>query len=166
MARLIHYSKTPLTALRPIAPDARSNGKPVGLWVSVEGDEDWKSWCEAESFHLEALAYPHEIALSPDANILTLPTAFDIDLFTEQFSKPCEWSSTRRDIDWLEVATLYQGIIIAPYQWSRRMAEHTFWYYGWDCASGCIWDVTAIESVAIVPSEGEPHNTKAKGKHA
>jgi hypothetical protein len=22
------------------------------------------------------------------------------------------------------------------------------WYYGWDCASGCIWDSAAVERVA------------------
>jgi hypothetical protein len=148
--RLIHYSKTPVNALRPVSPDVEPNGKPVGLWVSVEGESDWKEWCEAEQFHLDALAFAHEVTLKPDAKILIVPTAFDLDVFTEAFSKPCEWSSSRREIDWLGVAELYQGIVIAPYQWSRRLAEHTFWYYGWDCASGCIWDINAIDALTVV----------------
>ncbi|QBI98814.1 hypothetical protein SEA_BOBBY_184 [Mycobacterium phage Bobby] len=48
-------------------------------------------------------------------------------------------------IDWGKVAADYGGIIIAPYQWSRRMDPH--WYYTWDCASGCIWNLEAIESL-------------------
>lgn len=151
--RLIHYSAKLLTKLEPVELGTLHNGKPHGFWFSVEGEDDWKSWCEAESFHLESLAYPHEVVLAPAANILRLTNAFDIDLFTEQFSKPCEWSSTRRDIDWLKVANIYQGIIIAPYIWQRRMSEHTFWYYGWDCASGCVWDIRAVQSVT--PSDSE-----------
>ena len=38
----------------------------------------------------------------------------------------------------------YQGIIIAPYLWTRRHHESTGWYYSWDCASGVIWDARAI----------------------
>jgi hypothetical protein len=25
------------------------------------------------------------------------------------------------------------------------------WYYGWDCASGCIWDTSVIERVTLEP---------------
>lgn len=151
--RLLHYSPKPIE-LRPVDFSVRPNGKPVGLWLSVEGENDWKEWCEGENFHVERLACPHEIVLKPEANILWLSSAFDIDLFTEQFAKPCEWSATRKDIDWPEVARQYQGIIIAPYIWERRMSDHTFWYYGWDCASGCIWDISAIDQFRA-PSESE-----------
>ena len=144
--RLLHYSKVPLV-LRPVDPSIAPNGKPVGLWVSVEGEDDWKSWCKSEDFSIDSLVCASEIVLASEANILTLTNAFDIDLFTEQYGKSCEWSSRRRSIDWLKVAEEYQGIIIAPYVWERRLSDHTFWYYGWDCASGCIWDIKAIQSV-------------------
>lgn len=49
-------------------------------------------------------------------------------------------------INWPMVADRYQGIVIAPYLWSRRM-DGGLWYYGWDCASGCIWDAAAVASV-------------------
>lgn len=146
--RLIHYAKAPIDSLRPIDPAVRPNGKPIGLWVSVEGEDDWKSWCEAEEFNLTALAYPHEVILNPEANILRMMTALEIDVFSVQYRKPCDYSS-RNDIDWLAVAKDYQGVIIAPYIWQRRLSEHTLWYYGWDCASGCIWDVEAIESMEV-----------------
>ena len=46
-------------------------------------------------------------------------------------------------IDWPKVAERYDGIIIAPYQWSRRL-DGPMWYYGWDCASGCVWRARAV----------------------
>lgn len=54
------------------------------------------------------------------------------------------------EIDWKKVTEEYQGIIISPYIWQRRLAPHTMWYYGWDVASGCIWDTDAIEEVKLV----------------
>ena len=69
---------------------------------------------------------------------------------TLRASKPeSDWARRFRDryIDWPAVATDYPGLIIAPYQWSCRMSEFTRWYYGWDCASGCIWNADAIARV-------------------
>lgn len=51
-------------------------------------------------------------------------------------------------IDWLAIYRKYQGIIIEPYLWSFRSAWH--WYNAWDCASGCVWDVSTIESFELV----------------
>ncbi len=48
-------------------------------------------------------------------------------------------------LEWDKVKDKYQGIIIAPYQWECRLALETCWYYGWDCASGCIWDLDCIK---------------------
>ncbi len=150
MNRLIHYSSAPITVLRPVDFKVHPNGKPKGLWLSVEGEDDWKSWCEAEDFRLENLAVEHEVILKPDANILKLSTSWDIDDFTERYGESTKWSVERKDINWMRVADEYQGIIIAPYVWSRRMAEHTFWYYGWDCASGCVWDTEAVNQITVL----------------
>ncbi len=60
-------------------------------------------------------------------------------------------------IDWIKVAKQYAGLIIAPYQWGYRLEPGTHWYYGWDCASGCIWDASVIERIeAIEPAISEP----------
>lgn len=56
-------------------------------------------------------------------------------------------------IMWPKVAKEYQGIIISPYQWERRDFFGTFWYSGWDCASGCIWDKEAIKSIIRVSND-------------
>lgn len=47
-------------------------------------------------------------------------------------------------ISWKKVRKNYDGIIIAPYQWDCRNASETTWYYPWDCASGCIWNLEKV----------------------
>ena len=154
MNRLIHYSDTELQALYSIPAERQSSiscyDKPKGLWVSVEGEDDWKSWCEAENFGCGALAY--EIKLSKDANILYLSTASEIIAFTDEYSIEGN-SRWDRKINWSMVASKYHGIIIAPYCWSCRLTEHTIWYYGWDCSSGCIWNIDAIAGFDFIPPD-------------
>lgn len=146
-------------------------GKPCGLWFSVEDyqeDQTWKTWCEDEKFHLECLSHRHKITLSPGAKILWLKTTDEIVDFSlkykgndpehfEKFRNPyvkqlqeeINKSLGRRTlpyiylINWQEVKAEFDGIIIAPYNWELRM--DLSWYYGWDCASGCLWDLTCIE---------------------
>jgi len=50
-------------------------------------------------------------------------------------------------IDWKKVAKEYNGIEIWPYQWKCGHDPKCFWYYSWDCASGCIWNARIIEKV-------------------
>jgi hypothetical protein len=145
---LTHFSDVPLSVLddRRYEPNRY---KPGGLWVSIEGDEDgWSDWCRNEQFGLDQLAHAHEVVLSPDANILFISDADGIDAFTRQYGQVDEWGFGQ--IDWQRVACQFQGIIIAPYIWSRRLAPHTHWYYAWDCASGCIWDISAVQSITLV----------------
>ena len=46
-------------------------------------------------------------------------------------------------IDWTAVGKNHDAIVIAPYIWERRL-DGPMWYYGWDCASGCVWNATAV----------------------
>lgn len=148
LGRLIHYAAKPLTAVRstthdPIRRNICGVYKTPGLWVSVEGDYDWCWWCEAEGFDLECAT---EIILAENANVKHLRDARDIDRFTAQFhpkGRP-EWDP---NLDWLAIRARWNGLIIAPYVWSRRFARHTSWYYGWDCASGVIWNADAVAAV-------------------
>ena len=147
---LLHYAESRIERLEPREyKKDNQQFKPVGFWVSVS--EDWKQWCEGEDFGLERLTVCHEITLADSANILRLSTPEDLDQFTKRFALPDSsgWPGRRfgERIDWEGVRCQYQGIIIAPYCWERRLAEHTFWYYPWDCASGCIWDLGAIVSI-------------------
>ena len=152
--RLIHYTPEPFVfehRLVEQADPATFPLKPHGLWVSVEGNMDWREAAE-DMFGTEGLRHATLITLAPDANLLRLTTARDIDRFTEKYSRTFDESLPKlgRSIDWRLVAAEHQGLIVAPYQFSRRLTQHTFWYYGWDCASGCIWDTAAIASVEAI----------------
>ena len=162
---LIHYSPEPVDwdLGRTYTPeDPHGYQKPVGLWVSVKGEDDWPSWCVENEFREHALAHAYRVILRPDAAIRRISTPEGIDSFHAAYAReddmgrhfaatdhfPTEFLRRQWPIDWAEVATIYQGIIIAPYQWERRMGP--MWYYGFDCASGCIWDCKAIACVEEV----------------
>lgn len=149
--RLIHYSKKPLLKVRSRKHDEGKAGayKTPGLWVSIEGDDDWLAWCRRESWGLERLVHATEIVLADDANVKHLSSAADIDQFTEDFFVPGSpiW---HRDLNWQGIRERWRGLIIAPYCWERRLADHTGWYYGWDCASGVIWDAKAVKEIRAI----------------
>ncbi len=135
-----HYAATPLEldAARTYNQNARSY-KPSGFWWSV-GDS-WAEWCQAEDYRVSSLAHIARIDVD-ESRLLRLSGANDIDVFTERYST--ERYPSGRGIDWQRVAERWGGIEIAPYCWDRRMASHTFWYYGWDCASGVAWDLGMV----------------------
>lgn len=152
--RLIHYTPTPQFQLTRLNVKQRPDLKPRGLWVSVEGEYDWKWWCEGENFRTENLKYSWEVKLKNQAGILIMEKSLHLDNFTALYSVPmflgASGASSANNIDWARFSMDYKGIIIAPYQWSKRMDMDKLWYYGWDCASGCIWDMNAIESVELL----------------
>lgn len=152
MARLIHYATKPMSQyiLRPF--DQLEPGlKPKGLWITDESDECWATWCKAEEFNLEALACKHLIILKPNANILRLNSALDIiDMKRKYHVDPGYASYSIYYLNWQIITQEYDGIFIMPYQWDARMHEDCFWYYSWDCSSGCIWNIDIIESVTLI----------------
>lgn len=98
--------------------------KPRGFWITDDSEQCWRSWCLSEEFDLDTLTHVHEVELD-ESRILFLRSTGELDDFTRE----------------------YAGIIITPYQWARRL--ELSWYYNWDCASGCIWDVSAILGVHL-----------------
>lgn len=157
--RLYHYSSEALACLNPCSFLQRVDSKPSGIWVSVEDVGDpgdnltWPERCEDADFHPECLRNVHEIVLSADANILHLSTTADILLFNKSFKKPLvKGLFSDLTIDWRRVSEQYQGILIAPYHFNLRMDMDFFWYYSWDCSSGCIWDLDAIASISLLPT--------------
>jgi hypothetical protein len=166
---LFHYASHPVT----LEPRSYTNGegfmrddfgmKPWGLWISVEDYEDdttWKSWCESESFRLRCLTHRHKIILKESANILVLSSHEQIIEFSKQYphNDPADYErfiTRNRElpyvymVKWKEVKAKYDGIIIAPYIWEARFCTCATWYYPWDCASGCIWNLECIESFEL-----------------
>jgi hypothetical protein len=151
---LIHYGDEPLGALRRTAQKPEAGcfskfDKPRGLWVSVLGRMDWASWCRAERFRATRRQFASRIHLAPNARVLRVAGEAGIDAFSAEFGFEHRWHPNYVDtvIDWAKVAATYQGIIIAPYVWERRLHDGSDWYYPWDCASGCIWNPAAVECV-------------------
>jgi hypothetical protein len=157
--KLIHYTNEKFD-LKPKTYDQSElnwQAKPNGFWVSVEGPYDWEWWCKSEDYNLENLAISYEIKLKEDSKILYLETEREIYNMTIRFPymKP-QWDNPEGhlncrtyELDWKKVKEKYQGIIIPQYQWECRMSQKSCWYYGWDCASGCIWDLTCIEEFKL-----------------
>lgn len=139
--RLTHHAKHAFEfdATRKYVQSAH-DFKPRGLWLSVDGD--WRRWCEGEDFNLDGFAYQLEVAFASDAHILHLKNVGDIDLFTKVYDH--FGGSSLRSINWPRLAREYDGIMIAPYQWERRLDPKTSWYYLWDCASACVWNLSAL----------------------
>lgn len=154
----LHYSDIPLTGIFDRKQIEGYSLKPIGLWVSDEDDYGWSKWCESQAPDYLAEVV-HSVELEPDANILWLKTVEDIDAFTFVYRLRAEWLGAMGDsdyvmaIDWNQLAKEYDGIIITPYQMTRRW---TFcgaaWYSPWDCASGCIWKAKAIKHVEALQS--------------
>lgn len=120
--------------------------KPHGMWLSDESDYGWKEWCEKEKFRLEHLAYrtDYEIDLS---DILFLSSDQHIRVFSEKYryKNPSSYIERLKFIDWDKVYEEYKGILISPYSWNLRLEY--MWYYGFDCASACVWDVSVLKEL-------------------
>lgn len=168
--KLYHYSAHPITELKQDFHDLHRREipifqKPHGVWFSVEDfgedDQNWKSWCQGEGFRLEALKYKYAISLSKGARILHMSTTEELEAFSLKYqgNEPTAFKQIKGNpyqkpyiyiIDWERVMLEHDGIIIAPYNWHcRLMNSTTSWYYGWDCSSGCVWNMKVIKSCIL-----------------
>ena len=150
--RLLKYAPAPFSLDLDRAAARTGWGKPFGTWVSV-GDA-WKEWCEFESFGLGDLAVVHEMVLKPDHNVLTISSKEGLVRFAEVFARESDYGYWM--VEWDRVRDLWDGIIISPYLWGAwYLDERLRFYYGWDCASGCVWDLRAVWSFEVVETSSE-----------
>lgn len=143
--KLVHYSNQEVHAINAPSKPQKIDTKPCGLWVSDDSDTEtnWRAWCVSEGFRLDCLTHVHDLVLAPHANVVVLRSSWELTDFHRRFAVEPEWARGMRYpyeiIDWREVADRWDGIVITPYIWSMRLeGEASRWYYGWDCASGCI----------------------------
>lgn len=150
-------------SVEPIQPRGEAGAhKPLGFWVSDDNDFGWADWCKAEDFG--SYCYRYEVRLCAPERILWLCTEAEVREFADKYCKPPTWadnvrpSSFRRDPHfyyreplWGRVATEFAGVIITPYQWPLRLKAGFSWYYGWDCASGVIWDGSVVAD--LIPTQ-------------
>lgn len=148
---LHHYSKEPTLVpydrSMPLS-DIRYYGKPNGLWLTDETDRcSWVVWCHDNDFGDYKYEYTIEVDLD---NILFIDDLEKFDAFQEKYGFYLELAGlTNRYIDWYKVQQELSGVIITPYQWSKRLGSDSFWYYLWDCASGCVWDSTKLTVLSV-----------------
>jgi hypothetical protein len=148
MDGLTHFTAKPFEfdPTRTYEQSAR-NMKPRGLWLSVDGEHNWEQWCRSEEYGLGGLEHRTRVFFEPGSRILSLSTEADLLAFTVAYggkmTREFLW------IDWPRVATEWDGMVISPYQWSLRYSGQVSWYYTWDCASACVWNLAAVNIMAL-----------------
>ncbi len=123
-------------------------GKPKGLWYAA--GKEWIEWVEREMPHWMGDRF---YKITPSSKVLKINTLAKFQAFVQAYGemKPSMFQGQEPQpqfdqyIDWRRVAKDYPGIEIAPYRQDCRL-EYA-WYYGWDVASGCIWDKSGIKSI-------------------
>jgi hypothetical protein len=124
-------------------PLTRNHNKPYGLWLSDESDHGWRTWCRSEKYRLTRLRC-HSKFNCDTSNWLVLRSSSEIKSFTETYQSS---DNDYYSIDWMRVQKEFKGILITPYQWQCRLNQKSRWYYSWDCASACVWDLTTITQI-------------------
>lgn len=141
--KLTHHATEPFDLDRGRIYKQSLRPKPGGLWLSV--DDDWRRWVEGEGLDWLDGRTTYVATLTDQVDILTISTPEELDELTKLYRGPSRNEECVYHMDWPLIATKYAGILIAPYLWERRMDIFTSWYYPWDCASACVWDLTAID---------------------
>ena len=126
--------------------------KPDGVWYGC-GDE-WLKWmAHHHPDWLDRVNCVYELEIY-DAFMKVITNAEQFKSFENEFwaMAPYQERSAHggpidgiyQMIDWSLLAGIdWDGIEICPYLWEFRMSTSR-WYYGWDVASGCIWDSEAL----------------------
>lgn len=137
---------------------AMSDFKPSGLWFTDETEYNWEYWCRAEDFFVANLSYKHNLYID-ESRLLFVRNADELKRLARAYGvKPSYSRAIGKVIDWDAIARDYAGIVISPYQWEFRLNRDYFWYYSWDCASGCVWDLSAIEHIELASVDTEAEN--------
>ena len=119
--------------------------KPRGLWYGV--GFEWLDFTTSDftSFYKEdenISVFEFEVN---GINLLRIKSYDELVAFDEEYSL----GNTRyRNPDWVRLAKKYDGIEIAPYIYEGR--HSMFWYYGWDVASGCIWNPRSLKIKKLI----------------
>lgn len=124
-------------------------GKPPGFWYDV--GLDWLRWLEGEGyFDSDGWMRPYLYEVEIDASRLLLIHDLEtLDTFSREYQRPLMEGLHTKVIDWKRVAEKHAGVEIAPYFWPGRLHVDYFWYYGWDCASGVVWQPEGVKSIAL-----------------
>ncbi len=123
--------------------------KPVGLWYSF--GLEWLDFIidSGMDFYLDKKLHTFLIDTN-ELKILKISNIEEMGNFFNEFKENNDYSnllSLRNiaGIDWIKVSEIYDGIEIYPYLYEGRRKHN--WYYGWDVASGCIWNTEKLKHI-------------------
>lgn len=149
MIELTHYSKDKFI-LDPERKYEQFNGeadslinplKPRGLWLSDDSDYGWAEWCQSEEFELNKLKMKTKFLVNPE-KLIILRSHEDVKNFDLEYRFNPFCFRALYLINWNRVKDKYSGVLVTPYCYKARW-DFT-WYYGWDCASACVWDLSIL----------------------
>ena len=176
------------TELYKTSNASRVAAKPRGIWYAcgtewLERDPMTivkRNWLEPSTTTNDLYLYHFETDMS---NVLQIETPSQFDEFQIEYGVYDPVAKTYHNIRWNEVEERYKGIQICPYMYkvlediqakgfrfASQDEENDFnrwqnfyhkssWYEGWDVASGCIWDSTAISNVILVATKKQGQST-------
>jgi len=121
-----------------------SSDKPKGLWYQINGS--WNEWCSIEMPHWLDDKVDWELSIDK-SNVLIIDTLEKFNLFETKYQAKHPYLPSNNYIDWKKVCKDYDGIEIPNYMYSKRFSS--MWYYGWDVASGCIWNLKKVKVLSF-----------------
>jgi len=128
-----------------------SSDKPRGLWYQI--DDSWEEWCK---YNMPKWlgpnsrgAYKTNIEIDK-TNVLVIKTLEEFDNFHNKYRALNTSLFHSCNINWERVSEEYDGIEISDYFYERRLENWCSWYYGWDVASGCIWNTNIIKVIGEI----------------
>lgn len=138
----IHMSKDRIQKLEKRYYTQRHDDKPDGFWYGF-GNE-WIDWTDTAGPERKG-KYIYNIYTN-GSNILQIKDYSELIEFTKEY-KSINQIIPRAifSIDWSRIEFKYDGIEINPYIGQARMDQQTLWYYSWDVASGCIWNLNKVK---------------------
>lgn len=143
-----HLAQRPLKFKKNKKYKQQKTLKPEGFWYAI--DNAWIEWCRSEMPEWEH-EYLYEIILGPKTNLLYISNYKELIEFTNDYQvktpEPFIGRCVNYNINWPLVAFKYDGIEINPYIYEARFK--LLWYYGWDVASGCIWNLRDVTMQGI-----------------
>ena len=163
--RFLHMSRKPITKLTKRKYGMNMTGvKPKGLWYGIDGS--WANWCVGNEWGGGRYFYE----LSFDTNrILHINNLKQFNAFEEEYACDSMLDRMLKDfgitppksmfmarafgptaIDWERLKKKYAGLEINPWFYEKHL--ESMWYYGWDCASGVIWDVSVVKQFRLFAS--------------
>lgn len=140
-------TREPVGEIRPVKQSHAM--KPRGLWYGFGAS--WLEWCASEQPDWIGEHF-YEVRLADHASVLRIESAGALQRFAHEYEAPSPVDGTY--IDWPRVCSEYDAIEINPYQWSCRLQLGMTWYYGWDVASGCVWNpsIVSVSEAARPPA--------------